>query len=82
MAARDLAEPEIFRTLEGTGVPSAVGFYEARHGVGGIPVDPKVPVGSTGAQFHAMSVQMAQNVPKIPQNEPKTSQNDQNACKM
>ena len=42
--------------------------------VGGIPVDPRAPVGSTRS-LASMSV-------KIAQNEPKMSQNDQNACKM
>ena len=56
-------------------------------------MDPKVPVGSTGAQVHALcrskwlkmalnEPKMTQNVPKMRQNEPKMSQNDQNACKM
>ena len=46
-------------------------------------MDPKVPVGSAGAQLHALCrstlLKMAQNEPKMPQNEPNMSQNDQNA---
>ena len=43
-------------------------------------MDPKVPVGSTGAQLHALCrskwLVMALNEPKMPQNVPKIPQND------
>ena len=47
--------------------------------VGGIPVDPRVPVGSAWAQFHALC---RSKWLKMTENEPKMSQNDQNAYKM
>ena len=45
----------------------------------GIPVDPRVPVGSTEARFHALC---RSKWLKMTENEPKMTQNDQNAYKM
>ena len=47
--------------------------------LGGIPVDPRVPVGSTWDQFHALC---RSKWLKMTENEAKMSQNDQNAFKM
>ena len=53
-------------------IPYARGHWSATGTGRGIPVDPRVPVGSTGAQLHALCwskwLKMAQNEPKMPQN--------------